>query len=181
MLISKSGSARLLPDDWVPPVYATLLYIVHDGQVLLIEKKTGHGAGKVNAPGGKLDPNETPRDCVIREVKEEVGLTVSSPKLGAILRFQDHENGFALQGFAFVGYEFEGTLVETNEAKPFWCNLHDIPYDLMWEDDQYWLPSLLQRKSIRGDFYFRNDQLETWSVEILDHGDFGTTADEPIS
>ena len=47
-------------ESWIPEQRATLLFVVKDGQVLLIHKKRGLGAGKINAPGGRLDPGETP-------------------------------------------------------------------------------------------------------------------------
>ena len=59
---------------WTPTVQATLLFVVRDGQVLLIQKKRGLGAGKVNGPGGKLDPGETPLACALRETEEEIGV-----------------------------------------------------------------------------------------------------------
>ncbi len=40
-------------NDWNGEVVATLLFVIQDGNILLIEKKRGHGAGKVNGPGGK--------------------------------------------------------------------------------------------------------------------------------
>ena len=44
--------------QWHPTVRCTLLFVLRDGQVLLIRKKRGLGAGKINGPGGKLDPGE---------------------------------------------------------------------------------------------------------------------------
>ena len=61
--------------SWVPTEKATLLFVLRDGQVLLIHKKTGLGAGKINGPGGRIDPGETPRQCAIREVQEELCVT----------------------------------------------------------------------------------------------------------
>ncbi len=42
-------------EEWVPGVRAVIVYICHNGQVLLIHKKRGLGAGKVNAPGGHIE------------------------------------------------------------------------------------------------------------------------------
>ena len=43
---------------WQGVIHATLMFIVKDGRILLIEKKRGLGAGKINGPGGKIDPGE---------------------------------------------------------------------------------------------------------------------------
>ena len=46
--------------NWTPTMSGTLLFIISDSRALLIRKKRGLGAGKINAPGGKIDPGETP-------------------------------------------------------------------------------------------------------------------------
>ena len=67
-------------ERWQPELIGTLLFVlrVHQGrgQVLLIHKKTGHGQGRVNGPGGKLDAGESLTACARREVFEEVGLEI---------------------------------------------------------------------------------------------------------
>jgi hypothetical protein len=53
-------------DNWQAEMFATLLFIVKKDQVLLIRKKRGLGAGKVNGPGGKIDVGETPMACATK-------------------------------------------------------------------------------------------------------------------
>ena len=55
--------------NWQPRQYANLCFIVKDGRVLLIRKKRGLGAGKINAPGGKLESGETALGAAIRETQ----------------------------------------------------------------------------------------------------------------
>ena len=62
-------------DSWQPEQIATLLFVIRAGKVLLIHKKRGLGAGKINGPGGKLEPGETPKQCAIRETTEELCIT----------------------------------------------------------------------------------------------------------
>src|SRR5262249_55058201 len=57
---------------WCPTDRATLLFIIERDRILLIEKKRGLGAGKVNAPGGRIEPGERAIDCAIRELREEL-------------------------------------------------------------------------------------------------------------
>lgn len=168
-MATTTGDARggVLPANWEPPVHATLVYIQKGNEVILIEKKRGHGAGKVNAPGGKLEGEESPLHCAIREVDEEIGLQVTNLRLSAVLRFQDFLNGFALQGHVYVSTVFDGTIRETEEAKPFWCDKDQLPYARMWEDDQFWLPIVLSGRSLLGDFLFENDRLTSWSMEVF--------------
>ena len=54
-------------DDWRGEMHATLMFVLRDGRILLIEKKRGLGAGKINGPGGKIEPGETPLQAVMRE------------------------------------------------------------------------------------------------------------------
>ena len=50
----------------------TLLFVIRAGQILLIHKKRGLGAGKINGPGGRLHLGESPLHGAVREVKEEL-------------------------------------------------------------------------------------------------------------
>ncbi len=54
------------------------VYIRKDNKVLFGKRKGGHGAGEWCAPGGKMDMNESPEECAIRETREETGLEINS-------------------------------------------------------------------------------------------------------
>ncbi len=157
----------LIPVDWCPQA-ATLVFIERDGAslaapgegaVLLIRKKRGHGAGKVNAPGGRIEPDETPYECAAREVWEEVGLRCGPLTPAGLLRCHDRKNGYDMRGFAFHAQAFEGEPIETDEAVPFWCAWDAVPVGEMWEPDRYWLPSIRMHRPVRADLLFENDRL----------------------
>jgi 8-oxo-dGTP diphosphatase len=153
-------------ESWVPVVPATLMFIVRDGQVLLIVKKRGLGAGKINGPGGKIDPGETPLDCVIRETQEELEITPLSPvKLGE-LWFSMGEIPDILC-HVYRSDDFTGTPTETEEAIPLWVNVSEIPYDQMWADDRLWLPLFLAGTPFLGRFVFEGDTLLWSRIEIM--------------
>jgi 8-oxo-dGTP diphosphatase len=83
--ISMSSSSPIDWSAWTGVIKATLVFIIKDGQILLIEKKRGLGAGKINGPGGKIDPGETALEAAIRETEEELLITPSTPrKLGEL-------------------------------------------------------------------------------------------------
>jgi len=55
---------------WTPVDTATLLFVVRHTEVLLIRKKRGLGAGKINGPGGRLEKGESLAECAVRETEE---------------------------------------------------------------------------------------------------------------
>lgn len=143
---------------------ATLLFVVQDGQVLLIRKKRGLGAGKINGPGGRLDPGETYAECAVREVREELGISVLDPVQRGELHFQ-FVDGLALYCVVFIGTRFTGTPVETDEAIPLWTPLSAIPYEEMWADDCHWLGPMLSGGSFKAWFDFEEDAMLSHRVE----------------
>lgn len=143
------------------------MYLERDDEILLIEKLRGHGAGKVNAPGGHIEVGETPEECAIREIFEEVRMTVLRAELRATLRFHDTHNGFNMLGYAFVATEFTGEPQQSDEAVPFWVNKDSIPYDRMWEDDRHWLPRILAGEQLDCWLIFKNDELQEFDIKAI--------------
>lgn len=147
--------------NWRPREEGTLCFVIQDGQILLIEKKRGLGAGKVNGPGGRIEKRETAEQAAIRETQEEVGITPTGVQWAGELRFQ-FRDGYSLHCTVYRASGWEGELMETAEAKPFWVRTDQIPYDRMWADDEQWMPRLLSGEKFRGWFEFDGDRME-WS------------------
>lgn len=152
--------------NWTPQERATLLFIVQEGQVLLIRKKRGLGAGKINGPGGRLEPGETPEEAAIRETREELCIEAYDPELIGELHFQ-FVDGYSLHCSVFISPRFSGLPTETDEADPIWTPLDAIPYHDMWQDDIHWFPALLERRKFRGYFAFDSDRLLNHRMEWL--------------
>lgn len=143
---------------WEPRERATLCFLIQDGQILLIRKKRGLGAGKINGPGGRIEPGEEPHECAVRETSEEVGLTPLNVQNRGELHFQ-FADGYSLHCAVFVAHEFTGDLLETDEALPIWTPLDSIPYDEMWADDIHWLPGVIAGGTFRGYFHFDGEKM----------------------
>ncbi len=144
-----------------------LAIIKKEDQVLLGLKQKGIGEGKWNGFGGKvedvdriqskkqkLNPYEM---AMMREVKEECGLTILNYKqMGKIyFSFDVHQEVFDVHIFLIT--EFKGEIKKTEEMYPQWFNLSEIPYDDMWLDDRLWLPYLLNHKKIEAYFIFSDE------------------------
>jgi mutator protein MutT len=119
-------------------------------------KKRGHGVDKWNGAGGKLEQGETPLQAAIRETEEEIGVTPLNLELVGEIHFIDMPD-VDHYCHIFVTTEWEGEPVETEEMRPQWFTLENIPYDSMWPDDKLWLPTLLAGKKFKGDITVDND------------------------
>lgn len=146
---------------------ATLAIIRKDNQILLGYKKRGFAKGILNGPGGKLEPSESTIECIVRETREEVGITLKDPKLCGMLEFFDGDE-MEWMVFVFKADSFSGEVIETEEIKPLWVSEDDLPYDKMWQDDKFWLPSVLEGKIVHGIFYFKDGSLEKNIIRIIE-------------
>lgn len=149
---------------WKPSERATLLFVIRDGQVLLIHKKKGLGAGKINGPGGRIEAGETPLEAAVREVEEELCITPLGVEFCGELKFQ-FIDGFSIHGYVYRADDLRGEPQETEEAIPLWTPLEAIPYERMWADDRIWVPMMLAHQLFEGRFIFDADSL-------LDHAIF---------
>ena len=160
----------IVPDsiDWTnftPRDKATLLFVLKDGQILLIRKKRGLGAGKINGPGGRIDPGETAEQCAIREVQEELCITPRLVTHAGELFFQ-FVDGYSIHAHVFKAGDYDGTPTETDEAVPLWTPVDQIPYEQMWQDDIFWLPAMLDGRKFVGKFVFDGDRMLWKDVRI---------------
>lgn len=151
----------------------TLCLYQKDGQVLLGMKKTGFGAGRWNGFGGKVkvDEGETIEQAAIREMDEECGLVVEEMEKIGIVRFEFIDQPDKLREMhVFRVDKAEGEVVETDEMKPEWFEVNQVPYQEMWGADKEWMPVALAGKQFEGRFLYQtpeNDEvLERELTEI---------------
>lgn len=144
--------------SWKAVDEATLLFVVRGGQVLLIRKQRGLGAGKINGPGGRIHAGETPLEAAVREVREEVCVTPHDIVECGELSFQ-FVDGYSIHVHVFRAAGCEGEATQTPEAIPLWTPLDAIPYDEMWADDRIWVPLMLAGTRFEGRFVFDGDTM----------------------
>ena len=119
----------------------TLCYIKKDNKYLMlhrIKKVNDVNKDKWIGIGGRIEDGETPEQCILREVKEETGLTLTSFDYRGIVRFRSDECE-AEDMHLFTADGFEGKLIDCNEGVLEWIdrdNLYKLP---MWEGDKLFL------------------------------------------
>jgi 8-oxo-dGTP diphosphatase len=150
---------------WEPRQRANLCFILREEKILLIRKKRGFGAGKINGPGGKVDPGESALESALRETFEELGIHPLGAEQRGELHFQFCD-GYSLHCAVFLAHDFSGEPRESDEAVPLWTPLDAIPYDEMWEDDRHWLPLLIRGQHFAGYFEFDGDRLLSRKVVV---------------
>ena len=129
-------------------------------EVLLGEKLTGLGVGKMVGAGGKVETGEDARAAAVREVAEELGVVVDPADLEPISRitypFVDKAE-WSQRSFGFIARTWSGTPSASAELAPHWFPVGRIPFDLMWADARLWLPRALAGEFVEATYSFRSD------------------------
>lgn len=143
----------------------TLVFLVEskENRVLLGYKKSGFGKGRLLGIGGKVEDGESVADAAIREVREEVNVSIGHDQLldcGTVkFRFPNKPNWN--QDVALFRSEiWLGSPSESDEIQPQWISIGEIPFERMWDDAKFWLPKLLNNSKVDLTVTF-NDDLET--------------------
>ena len=144
-----------------------------EGRILLGRKKRGFGKSKFNGFGGKLEGNESFRQCAVRELFEEVGLRAREEDLMCVgyLGFQfPYEPSLSHIGYVYVVKDFEGTVAETEEMEPQWFAPEDLPFEHMWKGDVKWVPQVLRGQCVQGYVAFGpdNDAVESMDLQVVE-------------
>jgi 8-oxo-dGTP diphosphatase len=129
-----------------------------------VKKRNDMHRGKWNGLGGKLEPGESPEDCVRREVEEESGLLVKKMWLKGFLSFPGFANDEDWYAFVFVVPEFEGQIIESVEGDLEWIDNSDLFQLNLWEGDRIFLPWLDRPGIFSGKFVYRDGTLVEHSV-----------------
>ena len=146
---------------------ATLCYCRKQGKTLMIhriKKKNDMHEGKWNGLGGKLEPGETPEECVVREVREESGLLIKNPLLKGLLTFPAF-NGFDdWYVFMFVATEFEGDLIDSAEGDLRWIDDSELLNLNLWDGDKIFLKWMDRNGFFSAKFTYKNGKLINHNV-----------------
>ena len=125
----------------------SLCYIEKDGRYLMlhrVKKALDENRDKWIGIGGKFEAGESPEDCMLREVREETGLSLDSWRFRGIVTFVSDEWGTEYMHL-FTAHSFTGTLLDCDEGELEWVEKDRIPSLPIWEGDKIFLRLLDER------------------------------------
>jgi 8-oxo-dGTP diphosphatase len=125
----------------------TLCYMEKDGKYLMmhrVKKKNDINKDKWIGVGGHFEYGESPEECLLREVKEETGLTLLDYKARGIITFIYGENVVEYMHL-FTSDSFEGDLIECDEGELVWVPIDEVQNLPIWEGDKVFFKLLEER------------------------------------
>lgn len=124
----------------------THCYLEKDGKYLMlhrISKKNDVNKNKWIGVGGHFEQGESPEDCLIREVYEETGYTLTSWRFRGIVTFT--QEGFGTEYMCmYTADGFTGTMKDCDEGKLEWVPKKDLHKLNMWEGDKIFVKLILE-------------------------------------
>ena len=141
---------------------ATLCFLLKEennkiNEICLAMKKRGFGVGRWNGVGGKVGDKqkETIEDALVRETKEEINVEIKNFYKVAELTFYFPKNKEWDQlVHVYFTKTWKGNPQETEEMRPAWFLINEIPFESMWPDDTHWLLHILNNKLIKAEVIF---------------------------
>ena len=126
----------------------TLCYIEQDGKYLMLHrtvKKNDVNKDKWIGVGGHFEADESPEECILREVKEETGYTLTSYRFCGIVTFVSG-NGVTEYMHLFTADGFEGEPIACDEGELEWVDIDKIESLHIWEGDKIFFRLLRENR-----------------------------------
>lgn len=151
------------PKDYQETV---LCYIFKDDEVLMLKKNEVKGdmnSSKWLGVGGHIEENESPDDAILRETKEETGLTLTSYDLLGTIKF--YMNGkYTEKIYVYAGYEVKGEMISCDEGLLQFFKRDEILNLSLWEGDKIFLRPLLENKKFKCSLYYNDEKLINYKI-----------------
>lgn len=150
---------------------ATLCYVIdktHNKTLMLhrVKKENDYHEGKWNGLGGKLEEGESPEECVIREIKEESGLTIIRPKMKGFITFPMFDGKEDWYVFVFTADNFSGNIIDSREGILEWIPSDKLTDLNLWDGDAIFLKWLNDDKYFSAKFNYENGKFKDYSVNF---------------
>ena len=144
-------------------IFTNLCMVYDDAGNILVQDRLDPTWPGICFPGGHVEPGESFVESVIREVREETGLTIENPKLCGTKQFQTN-NGERYVVFFYKTNRFTGELRSSDEGKVFWIPRKDLEkYTLV--DDFLDMVKVFENDDL-SEFYYYTDN-DQWNLKLL--------------
>lgn len=142
-------------------VELTVLCLVQDGDKILLQNRVKNDWQGYTLPGGHVEPGESFVAAVIREMREETGLTVTNPKLAGVKQFPIENGRYVV--LLFIANEYSGILTSSEEGAMEWIDRHDLANIETVDDFEDLLKVILDPSLTEFQYLVEG---EDWSVSI---------------
>ena len=143
-------------------VTITNMCMVYDGNRVLVQDRKDPTWPGITFPGGHVEKGESFTDSVIREILEETGLTITSPKLCGIKDWVN-DDGLRYIVLLYKANQFSGNLISSDEGEVFWIEIDEMLKFHMAEGMETQL-QVFQNDDLSEHFYYKENG--QW-IEVL--------------
>ncbi|MBA4251616.1 MAG: DNA mismatch repair protein MutT [Chlorobiaceae bacterium] len=131
-----------------------------------VKKNNDFHEGKWNGLGGKFEIGESPEECVIREVKEESGLVITTPKMKGFITFPNFDGTNDWHVFLFIAENFTNELIDSSEGNLKWIDDGELLNLNLWDGDKIFLNWMEQEKFFSAKFNYLDGKLIDYIVNF---------------
>ena len=136
-------------------ILATLCYVRQNEHVLMLHRHKEPNQGLWTAPGGKLEWNESPLECVVREMQEETGLLIHQPELRGIVTEVSPAEHYQWLMFIYVASRFSGEVTSCREGELAWVPIEEVLRLPIPQADAIFFPKIIHGERLyQAKFYY---------------------------
>lgn len=136
--------------------------MVRSGNKVLVQDRKKKDWPGITFPGGHVEQGESFTEAVIREIREETGLTISAPRLCGIKDW--YENGLRYVVLFYKTEQFEGTLQSSDEGEVWWEDIDNLPNLSLATEDMKDMLRVFVEDNL-SEFFYRQDG-DKWFYEL---------------
>lgn len=137
-------------------VELTVLCLIHNEDSYLLQDRVKKDWNGYTLPGGHIEPGESIVDAVVREMKEETGLTIKSPRLCGVKQFPIEDGRYIV--FLFETDQFEGKVVDSDEGKMHWVKISELSNVKLVDDFEELIEVMMSDSLTEFQYVVENDE-----------------------